>query len=47
LEKRLFRRLEALSIQRIIFIPEIPVDKRHNAKIDYPALRIMVEKAAP
>ena len=25
--------------------PRVPVDNRHNAKIDYPALLVMLEKA--
>jgi len=33
----------ALGIETIIRIPKIPLDRRHNAKIDYPALRKLLE----
>jgi acyl-CoA synthetase (AMP-forming)/AMP-acid ligase II len=32
-------------IERILVVPRIPVDRRHNAKVDYPALARLVEKA--
>jgi acyl-CoA synthetase (AMP-forming)/AMP-acid ligase II len=33
----------AFGIQRIIDLPQLPLDRRHNAKIDYPALRKLLE----
>jgi acyl-CoA synthetase (AMP-forming)/AMP-acid ligase II len=40
--------LARLSWARIarVLIAQIPVDKRHNAKVDYPALRKLMEKSA-
>lgn len=32
-----------LGIQELIFLPTLPLDRRHQAKIDYPALRKMLE----
>jgi hypothetical protein len=26
------------QIERVLVLPRIPVDRRHNAKVDYPAL---------
>lgn len=38
------RELEALGIERIIFTGQkLPMDRRHHAKIDYPALHAMLE----
>lgn len=34
------------QIDEIIPVAKIPVDKRHNAKIDYPALRILAERSS-
>lgn len=42
-EAQLFNLLHPLSVEKITSIPHIPVDKRHNAKIDYPALRKLLE----
>jgi len=36
---------QALGIDSVIRIPRIPLDRRHNAKIDYPALRDLLKKA--
>jgi len=36
------RRLEEAlgeAVERFVFVDQIPVDRRHNAKVDYPALR--------
>ena len=33
----------AFGMLRIVNLPELPLDRRHNAKIDYPALRKMLE----
>ncbi len=33
---------EELGIRKVIHIEQIPLDRRHNAKIDYPALRGML-----
>ncbi len=37
------RKAEELGIRNIIHIGRIPLDRRHNAKIDYPALRKILE----
>jgi acyl-CoA synthetase (AMP-forming)/AMP-acid ligase II len=39
------RALPWADIDRVIELPRIPLDRRHNAKIDYPALRVELEKA--
>ncbi|RYD31946.1 MAG: AMP-dependent synthetase, partial [Verrucomicrobiaceae bacterium] len=33
----------AFGMQRIVNLPQLPLDRRHNAKIDYPALRKLLE----
>ncbi|MBX3741635.1 MAG: AMP-binding protein [Akkermansiaceae bacterium] len=33
----------SFGMQRIVNLPELPLDRRHNAKIDYPALRKLLE----
>jgi acyl-CoA synthetase (AMP-forming)/AMP-acid ligase II len=38
-------RAEDFGIDRIIFVDSIPLDRRHNAKIDYPALRAMLRNS--
>ncbi|MES2997666.1 MAG: AMP-binding protein [Verrucomicrobiota bacterium] len=35
-----------LGISRVITVPSLPLDKRHNAKIDYPALHRLLASAA-
>lgn len=40
----LFNKLKELGVERIHQLTIIPVDKRHNAKIDYPALHNMLSK---
>lgn len=42
-EADLLSRLTSLGVEKIQSIPHIPVDKRHNAKIDYPALHTAVK----
>jgi acyl-CoA synthetase (AMP-forming)/AMP-acid ligase II len=32
------------NIERILVVPRIPVDRRHNAKVDYPALARLIQK---
>lgn len=39
LEKSLRESTAWARVQQVIFVDAIPVDQRHNAKIDYPALR--------
>jgi acyl-CoA synthetase (AMP-forming)/AMP-acid ligase II len=39
LEVRLRKATAWASLDEVIFVNSMPVDKRHNAKIDYPALR--------
>jgi acyl-CoA synthetase (AMP-forming)/AMP-acid ligase II len=31
-------------IERILVVPRVPVDRRHNAKVDYPALARLLER---
>ena len=38
--------LAHLPVENIQMLPHIPVDKRHNAKIDYPALKAMMNRTA-
>ena len=38
-------RSREFGIDRVIFLDTIPLDRRHNAKIDYPALREMIRKS--
>jgi acyl-CoA synthetase (AMP-forming)/AMP-acid ligase II len=33
----------ALGMADLRYVPRIPLDRRHNAKIDYPALRLLLE----
>lgn len=35
-----------LGIDRLIYLESLPLDRRHQAKIDYPALREMLRKAS-
>lgn len=35
----IYAKAQQLGMQRIIYLKSIPMDRRHNAKIDYPALR--------
>lgn len=35
--------LAGLGVRRVIALPTLPVDRRHQAKIDYPALRRLLE----
>jgi len=39
------RAAETLGIKSVIRIPKIPLDRRHNAKTDYPALRDILKKS--
>jgi hypothetical protein len=34
----------ALGIQRVVHLASLPLDRRHRAKIDYPALREALER---
>jgi acyl-CoA synthetase (AMP-forming)/AMP-acid ligase II len=34
------------GVERILLVDRIPCDRRHNAKVDYPALRRLVERQA-
>ncbi len=42
---RLMDRLAWTSVADIVIVPRIPVDRRHNAKVDYPALVQMLDRA--
>ena len=44
LEGRLAAALGWAHLGAILFVRTLPVDRRHNAKIDYPALRRLLEK---
>ena len=35
------------GMQQVIHLPSLPLDRRHNAKIDYPALRTLLESTKP
>ena len=35
------------GMPQVIHLPSLPLDRRHNAKIDYPALRALLESAKP
>lgn len=37
---------DGLGMERVVFIREIPLDRRHQAKVDYPALRKLLESEA-
>jgi acyl-coenzyme A synthetase/AMP-(fatty) acid ligase len=39
----LYEALAWAALDEIRILPRMPVDKRHNAKIDYPALRRLLE----
>jgi hypothetical protein len=39
LEQALARAVQWARVEEVRFLEVMPVDKRHNAKIDYPALR--------
>ncbi len=41
----LLKKLSPMGVETIKSIPKIPVDKRHNAKIDYPSLHKLTTKA--
>lgn len=44
LEQRLRAATAWAEIEDIVFLERLPVDKRHNAKIDYPALRALLPR---
>ncbi len=39
LKARLTASVAPAHVQKVLFLPRLPVDRRHNAKIDYPALQ--------
>ena len=43
---RLERQLAWAHLAEVLVVPEIPVDRRHNAKVDYPALHALLERRA-
>lgn len=43
LHDRLYAALRSV-LDEVIAVPEVPVDRRHNAKVDYPALRRMLRR---
>ena len=44
-ETQLESLLKPLGVEKVQAISHIPVDKRHNAKIDYPALRELLSQS--
>ncbi|MGH9201301.1 MAG: AMP-binding protein, partial [Vicinamibacterales bacterium] len=40
----LVERLEWAHLDDVVVVDAIPVDKRHNAKVDYPALEAMLRR---
>lgn len=44
LQAALLRDLGWAKLESIRFLPQMPLDKRHNAKIDYPALRELLNR---
>jgi hypothetical protein len=38
-------RLAWTRVADIVIVPRIPVDRRHNAKVDYPELLQMLDRA--
>jgi hypothetical protein len=38
-------RLAWARLADVVVVPRIPVDRRHNAKVEYPALLKMLDKA--
>jgi acyl-CoA synthetase (AMP-forming)/AMP-acid ligase II len=47
LKERLLEAASFASLDGMEFVQAIPVDKRHNSKIDYPALRSLLESEFP
>ena len=41
----LMDRLAWTRVADVVIVPRIPVDRRHNAKVDYPALVEMLDRA--
>jgi hypothetical protein len=44
---RLQSELQWAKLDAVHVVEQLPVDSRHNAKIDYPALRKLVERLEP
>lgn len=47
LQSRLLAATAWARIERVLFVDALPVDRRHNAKIDYPALKTWLESQGP
>ena len=43
-ERRVRETLSWARLDRVVRLPRIPVDRRHNAKVDYPALKKALER---
>lgn len=43
-ERALLARLDWARLERVVAVDRIPVDRRHNAKIDYPALFRLIKR---
>jgi len=43
-ERAISAAAEAFGMERVIYLKALPLDRRHNAKIDYPALRALLGK---
>ena len=42
--ERLKSKLAWAHIERLLVLPHIPVDRRHNSKVDYPGLARMMKR---
>jgi olefin beta-lactone synthetase len=40
------RSLDWARLDRIVTVPHVPVDRRHNAKVDYPSLLRILDRQA-
>jgi acyl-CoA synthetase (AMP-forming)/AMP-acid ligase II len=45
-EAQIAERLAWAAIDRFVHVDRVPVDRRHHAKVDYPALRAMINRIA-
>ena len=41
----LMKRLAWAKLADVVIVPRIPVDRRHNAKVEYPALLQVLDRA--
>jgi hypothetical protein len=43
----LLERLAWARLDEVVMVPRVPVDSRHNAKVDYPALLRLLDRLRP